>query len=268
MTSSYSRRTAAPATHSGRACAAPRAARSPGSRPSSTARMSRSRSSERKPRVVSAGSSVAGQGGAGLVPEAWPASSSRRMTSCSGPLSSRGGGSPASAAASRRTPKPKDWCVRASGVVVVPPSRAVTASRRRAAARRVGESRRHASAGMPSRTARTTRSTATVLLPVPGAPSTRTTGAPAATAARWEGSSDGSEAATTAGRRRTSTPGFHHVAPTPAARPAAGRQYVGRSGSTSWIHASTPPSTSTASTPRARRRSTASAERDPVLQWT
>ena len=42
--------------------------------------------------------------------------------------------------------------------------------------------------------------------------------------------------------------------------------FIGRWGSTSRTQASTPPSTFTASTPRARSRSTASAERPPVLQ--
>ena len=100
-------------------------------------------------RVGSARRTDSGHGGAGDSPAAWPASSSPRMTSCSGPLSSRGAGSPTRAAASRRMPKPRHWWVRASGLVVVPPSRAVTASRSRAAASRVGASSRHCVGARP-----------------------------------------------------------------------------------------------------------------------
>ncbi len=66
------------------------------------------------------------------------------MTSCSGPLSSRGGGSPRSAASARSTPKPKACQVRASDSVDVPPSRPVTCWRsvgRSAAARGQHEAR-------------------------------------------------------------------------------------------------------------------------------
>ena len=206
VTSSYSRSTSAAATHSGRSWAWPSRARSSGSRPSSTARISRSRSSPRKVRVGRARCTDGGHGGAADSPAACPASSSPRMTSCSGPLSSRGVGSPARAAASRRMPKPSDWWVRASGVVVVPPSRAVTASRSRAAASRVGASRRQPSAvASPSSTRWATTSTATVDRPVPGAPSTRSTGPRCSTTARWLASSTGALGATVTGRRRTST---------------------------------------------------------------
>ena len=264
MTSSYSRSTCAAATHSARPCSRPRAARSSGSRPSSTARMRSSRSSARKVRVGSARSSSDGHGGRGVAPAACPASSSPRMTSCSGPLSSRGGGSPARAAASRRMPKPKDWWVRASGVVVVPPSRAVTASLRRPAASRVGARTRQPSGSTsPAATRSATTSTTTVEQPVPGAPSTRNNGPRCSTTARWLASRSGGSAACEAGRRRTSTARFDHVPPTPASP-----QYVGSPGSTSRTHASTPPCTSTASTPLLRSRSTTSAERLPDLQWT
>lgn len=53
--------------------------------------------------------------------------------SCSGPLRSRGGGSPRSAARRRRIPKASDEAVRATGAVAVPPSSTMTRRRSLAA---------------------------------------------------------------------------------------------------------------------------------------
>ena len=92
------------------------------------------------------------------------------MTSCSGPLSSRGDGSPRSAAAWRRMPKPNAWWVRASGSVEVRASRAVTRWRSAAAASRVDVRSRHWSGTTsPASTRPTTSSTAVVRLAGAGA---------------------------------------------------------------------------------------------------
>ena len=75
-----------------------------GSTPRSAQRASRSRSSVAKPAVPSAGRSAAGHRDSEPSPSSRsPASSSRMMPSCSAPVTSRGGGSPARAAAWRST---------------------------------------------------------------------------------------------------------------------------------------------------------------------
>ncbi len=211
MTWSYSRSTCAAATHSGRPCSAPSAASRSASMPCSTARMSRSRSSARNPRLSSATRTCSGHGGGVASPFACPVRSSRRMTSCSGPLISRGGSSPRSAASRRRIPKPNAWWVRASGSVEVRASRAVTLWRSRAAATRVEVSSRHSSGDRPpNRTRSTTSSTAVVVLPVPGAPRTRSSGPPASSAACCPSSRLGASTTSAGARRSRTTSSSHH----------------------------------------------------------
>ena len=145
VTSSYSRRTWAAATHSSRPCSRPRRSRSSGSRPSSTARMRRSRSSPRKVRVGTRQGERLGprraRRGSRCVPGEQLAEDDVLLGTAQQPWRRV----PGQRRGLARTPNPSDWWVRASGVVVVPPRRDVTASRRRPAARRVGARRRHAS---------------------------------------------------------------------------------------------------------------------------
>ena len=136
------------------------------------------------------------------------------MTSCSGPLSRRGAGSPRRAASTRSTPKPKACHVRASDSVDVPSSRAVTRCRSAAAAERLDVTTRQASARVPERTAATTTSTASVDLPVPGAPSTLSTLAGESSARRCVASRHTASATRAGARRRMTTHGFHHSPPT------------------------------------------------------
>ena len=228
VTWSYSASTCAAASHSGRPWVRPSAARSWASRPCSTARMSRSRSSPRNPRVGSASWTRSGQAGPRLSPRRWPSRRSRRMTSCSGPLSRRGVGSPRRAAAWRRTPKPKDWWVRASGSVEVRATRAVTRSRRDAAASRDDASSRHWSgSSSPASTRPTTTSTAVVVLPVPGAPSTRSTLPRWSTAACCRSSRGGAPTTRVGARRRVST---RPIPSSGADTLGAGTPYPGRAG--------------------------------------
>ena len=147
--------------------------------------MSKSRSSARNPRVVSAAVRDSGHAGARSGSARWPASRSRKTTSCSGPLNKVGAGSPRKAASARKIAKPNAWLVRAIASVVVPPIRVVTASRNRAAPNRVGANSRHSSARhRPALTAAATNSTASVVLPVPGPPTTRSNAASQLSAAR------------------------------------------------------------------------------------
>ena len=184
--------------------APPSRASSAASSPSSTARMSRSRSSARKARVGRASSTRSGQGGRGLMPvgvsgEEVPeddvllgaAEQARRRCRRAGPPPGAGCRSRATAG------------VRASGSVEVPPSRAVTRSRSAAAATRGG---RGGGTGRPSPRPRPTRSatasTATVVLPVPGAPRTRSTPPRWPTTARCTGVEGGAAASAASGARR------------------------------------------------------------------
>ena len=131
------------------------------------------------------------------------------MTSCSGPLSRRGAGSPRSAAACRRMPNPKAWWVRASGSVEVPAEPGGDRARAgRPAASRDAASDQH-SVGLSTVAARPGRPRPrrrVVVLPVPGAPSTRSTPPRCATAACWTSSRTGARRRPGSGaRRRVST---------------------------------------------------------------
>ncbi len=120
-------------------------------------------------------------------------------------------------------PNPSAWWVRASGSVEVPPSRAVIRSRRSAAATREADSASTRSGEAPSRWTRsTTASMTVVVLPVPGAPRTRSTPPRCATAACWTSSRSGASATRPGARRRVSTQELHHTPLTrsPAAVPS------------------------------------------------
>ena len=206
VTSSYSASTAAAATHSGCPCCAPRSARRCADRPSSTARISRSRNSDRKPFVGNASSRCAGQAGANPGSAACPARSSARMTSCSGPVMSRGAGSPRSAADRRISPKASDCIDRAKGPLVVPPTAAVTSSRNLTADSRLGARIRQASAAnSPPATRSATIRVANHDLPEPGAPRMRSTAPRCSIAACCTSSGRALGAGERAGCRRVGT---------------------------------------------------------------
>ncbi|PSK64462.1 hypothetical protein B0E53_03576 [Micromonospora sp. MH33] len=176
-TATYSRRKRAAAGQSARPSFSPSRASSTGPTPRSAARISRSRSCWAKARVRSAGSRSSGHptgSSAGSSPTT--SSSSRMIRSCSGPVSSRGEGSPRSAAARRSSPKAYAGKVRTSGSRTTRwPSPAIRASirwRSSVAPRRPKVSTRTCSGSTPSATRAATASTRVRVLPVPGPPTT------------------------------------------------------------------------------------------------
>ncbi len=176
-TATYSRRKRAAAGQSARPSFSPSRASSTGPTPRSAARISRSRSCWANARVRSAGRRSSGQP-TGSSPGSSPttSSSSRMIRSCSGPVSSRGEGSPRSAAARRSNPKAYAGNVRTSGSRITRcPSPAMRASirwRSSVAPRRPKVSTRMRSGSTPSATRAATASTSVDVLPVPGPPTT------------------------------------------------------------------------------------------------
>ena len=139
--------------------------------------MSRSRSWPANARVRRAGRRSVGQPtGSSSGSSPTTSSSSRMIRSCSGPVSSRGDGSPRSAAARRSNPKAYAGKVRTSGSRSTRwPSWAIRASMRwrsAVAPRRPKVSTRIRSGSTPSATRAATASTSVLVLPVPGPPST------------------------------------------------------------------------------------------------
>ncbi len=176
-TATYSRRKRAAAGQSARPSFSPSRARSTGPTPRSAARISRSRSWPANARVRRAGRRSVGQPtGSSSGSSPTTSSSSRMIRSCSGPVSSRGDGSPRSAAARRSNPKAYAGKVRTSGSRSTRwPSCAIRASMRcrsAVAPRRPKVSTRIRSGSTPSATRAATASTSVLVLPVPGPPST------------------------------------------------------------------------------------------------
>ena len=193
---------------------APRRCRSSGAWPCSTARIRRSRSSLRKPRYRARPSRrSSGHSGREHLPDACPARRSRRIASCSGPLSSRG-----RVAAQRRLgaqdaeaeglPRASEGQRRRS-----PEPRRHLLSQRPCGSPRGGHDEALVRAGTLE-TASTTSSTARVDLPVPGPPRTRSTAAVESTTRRWDSSRHTSPTRCAGARRRMTTAGFHHELPT------------------------------------------------------
>src|SRR5699024_6204113 len=159
------------ATHSGRSYWRPHSARPAPSSPTSAARMCRSRSSSRNarnPRVC--GGTLAGQVRSVPSPASWPASSSARIWSCSGPLTRVGGGSPRAAARNRRIANARAAGVRTSTEEVVRCSRWASWSRTTAARLRVGT--RSTPSPVAVLNQRDSVATAVLVFPLPAAPCT------------------------------------------------------------------------------------------------
>jgi hypothetical protein len=183
-TSRYSAYRAAAAVQSGLPHCRPRSARSPAVRPDSMTRSKSWRTSWRNPRVSSAPARSSGQGNSSPG-RRWPSRSSLMMRSCSGPERSRGGLAraehprllPGGSRRRRRTPRS------GAGVVLrLLSSRAVNRSRKESAASLLGARISIRSGSTPSRKTRVTAaSMRTVVLPVPGAPGSRTGPDPCAT---------------------------------------------------------------------------------------
>ncbi len=182
VTSSYCTPNVPAATHSGTPCRSPSSRRSSGPSPRSAARSSRSRSSAAKPGSPSAGRSRSGQCGAPASMS--PASSSRIMACCSGAASSRGGAVSRSTAWARSTANAYEWTVRTRGCRTVrsvspcspsasPVSSRVIRARMALAARRLAVSTSTFSGSAPPRSTRSAATSASsVVLPLPGPPST------------------------------------------------------------------------------------------------